>query len=187
MRQAWKTSRCTSGQKELPGWRKGRKLNNSSFVNKVKIIDLGFMKTLNLGMLHIQPGPSLCRAAGIRSDKDKDKKWLAVIMITGIDSTRQLQPQLKALLSWLLHKHRKMTVSAPAEPQGKKKETSRYIRAQRSDIRVFLNVLCTTHQRPQTGHFPLMNEHLAAIAQLFNILPMPTSENFHPKGETSYL
>lgn len=98
--------------------------------------------------------------------------------------------QHTASCSLMLHKHRKMTVPAPGDLQGKEKETSRYIRAQGSDIRVFLWVLwdsCTAHQRPQTGHFSLINEHTAAIAQLFNILPTPTSENFHPKGEISCL
>lgn len=100
-------------QKQLPGWRRGRKLDNSSFVNKVRLIDLGFVKTLNLGssrMLHIWTTPSQCCTGTEVITSDNDYSYCL-----HCNSIQEPQSQLKASLYWPLNKQNKTTVPAPAD------------------------------------------------------------------------
>lgn len=102
-------------------------MTTSCFVNKVRLINLGFMKALNLSQ----------RCTGtevITSDNDYSYRLHC-------NNTQEPQSQLKASLYWPLSKESKITVPAPADLWGKKKETSRYIRAQGNNSIVFLNML----------------------------------------------
>lgn len=119
--------------------KRGRKLENKLFCEQGEAYQFrvyeGFESQQRQNVTYLDNTSQHCTGTEVlTSDNDYSYRLHC-------NSTQEPQSQLKASLYWPLSKERKRTVPAPADLWGKKKETSRYIRAQGNNSIVFLNML----------------------------------------------